>query len=288
LEEDGGHGKAQGDCTRKGDSPRGETRISRITTDFADDRTPDPGPGTPNPGRVRYVSGPDRGLYDALNKGVALATGDVVGQLNADDLYAHEGVLARVAAVFEQTGAEAVYGDLVYVAEDRGNPKSQIRNPNEIQNDKSEGGVTSDAPPSTLHDTSTSFHLPPGYRVVRYWRSGHHHPNLFYRGWMPPHPAFFAKRECYARLGGYRLDLGTSADYELMLRFLLKGGVRAAYVPEVLVCMRTGGLSNVTWKARWRANRMDRRAWEVNGLRPRPWTLLMKPLRKLPQWWRRP
>jgi len=105
---------------------------------------------------------------------------------------------------------------------------------------------------------------------------------------MPPHPAFFARREAYARLGGYRLDLGTAADYELMLRFLLKGGLRVAYVPEVLVCMRVGGASNRSLRARWRAHRMDRRAWKVNGLKPRPWTLLLKPLRKLPQWWRRP
>jgi len=74
----------------------------------------------------------------------------------------------------------------------------------------------------------------------------------------------------------------------MMLRLLVKHGVKTAYIPDVLVHMRTGGSSNVSWRARIRANRMDRRAWRVNGLTPRPWTTLAKPLRKVGQWWNRP
>ena len=124
-------------------------------------------------------------------------------------------------------------------------------------------------------------------RVVRYWRAGEFRPERFANGWMPPHPTFFLRRELYLLHGLYRNDLGTAADYELMLRMLLKHGVGAAYLPRVLVHMRSGGASNVSWRARLAANRMDRRAWRVNGLRPRPWTTLAKPLRKLGQWWRR-
>lgn len=125
-------------------------------------------------------------------------------------------------------------------------------------------------------------------RVVRYWRAGDFRAARLRHGWMPPHPTFFARRRLYAELGLYREDLGTAADYELMLRFLLRHGVRAAYIPEVLVHMRAGGASNASWRARLAANRMDRRAWQVNGLRPWPWTTLAKPLRKIGQWWRRP
>jgi len=57
----------------------------------------------------------DRGIYDALNKGLALATGDVVGFLHADDLYAHPQVLQRVAQAFADPSVCAVYGDLQYV-----------------------------------------------------------------------------------------------------------------------------------------------------------------------------
>jgi glycosyltransferase len=69
-----------------------------------------------------------------------------------------------------------------------------------------------------------------------------------------------------------------------MLRLLLRERITAAYIPETLVRMRVGGASNETLAARLKANRMDRRAWEVNGLRPFPWTLLMKPLRKVGQY----
>jgi len=61
------------------------------------------------------VSEPDNGIYDALNKGIARATGDVVGFLHADDLYAHPGVLADVAQAFVDPTVCAVYGDLQYV-----------------------------------------------------------------------------------------------------------------------------------------------------------------------------
>ena len=125
-------------------------------------------------------------------------------------------------------------------------------------------------------------------KIVRYWRSGEYRPARFRHGWMPPHPTFFAKRSVFDRYGVYRTDLGTAADYELMLRFLVKYRVTASYLPQVLVHMRTGGASNASISARIKANRMDRKAWQVNGLRPYPWTAIAKPFRKVGQWWRRP
>jgi len=62
------------------------------------------------------VSEPDGGIYDALNKGIARASGDVIGFLHADDLYAGSEVVAQIAAAFAGTDADAVYGDLVYVS----------------------------------------------------------------------------------------------------------------------------------------------------------------------------
>lgn len=64
------------------------------------------------------VSEPDKGIYDAMNKGIALATGDVIGTLNADDIYASNDVLAEVAKVLLDPAVEACYGDLVYVKQD--------------------------------------------------------------------------------------------------------------------------------------------------------------------------
>lgn len=69
-------------------------------------------------GRLRWVSERDRGLYDAMNKGIAMATGDVVGILNSDDFYTHSGVLARVAEVMGSGEVDAVYGDIHFVDDD--------------------------------------------------------------------------------------------------------------------------------------------------------------------------
>jgi len=62
-----------------------------------------------------YVSEPDKGIYDAMNKGIAAATGDVIGILNADDWLADNQVVANVAHAFEVSGADIVYGDIDYV-----------------------------------------------------------------------------------------------------------------------------------------------------------------------------
>lgn len=124
--------------------------------------------------------------------------------------------------------------------------------------------------------------------VTRYWKSGAYDMSRFLNGWMPPHPTFFVRRRIYEDYGLYRTDLGTAADYEMMVRLLVKHGIKAVYLPKVLVHMRAGGASNESWRARLRANRMDRKAWRVNDLRPYPWTTLAKPLRKIGQWWARP
>lgn len=188
------------------------------------------------------VSEPDDGMYDAMNKGLALATGDVIGFLNADDFYANANVLAQVSQAFKNTGCEVLYADLDYVS--RTNKE----------------------------------------QVVRKWRSGAFNRPSFKLGWMPPHPTFFAKKEIYERLGGYNNQLQTAADYELMLRFCYFNQTKVSYLPQVIVKMRLGGQSNRSFKNRLKANLQDRNAWVING-QPAPWyTLLLKPLSKIKQY----
>lgn len=67
---------------------------------------------------TKFVSEPDNGLYDAMNKGVMLATGDVVGILNSDDFYIDEFVIEKVVKVFEEQEVESLFADLVYVKPD--------------------------------------------------------------------------------------------------------------------------------------------------------------------------
>ena len=69
--------------------------------------------------RLQFVSEPDEGIYDAMNKGVERAKGDVIGILNADDMYEGELVLERVAEVFEDNSVDACYADLMFVDPDK-------------------------------------------------------------------------------------------------------------------------------------------------------------------------
>lgn len=189
----------------------------------------------------KIISEHDTGIYDAMNKGISQATGDIIGILNSDDFYASKDVLSRVARIFEDEAVDSCYGDLVYV----------------------------DATDTT--------------RITRNWKSGEFNQRSFLWGWMPPHPTFFVRRAVYEKYGIFNLNLGSAADYELMLRLLVKHRISTAYIPEVLVKMRAGGVSNLSWKNRLKANRMDRYAWSVNGLKPYPWTTYLKPLSKIKQ-----
>ncbi len=183
----------------------------------------------------------DNGIYDAMNKGIAHATGDVIGILNSDDFYVNEKVIAKVAEAFVP-GIDAVYGDLQYV--------------DQLNTDK----------------------------VIRTWRSGSYARNDFLFGWMPPHPTFFVRKEVYQQLGNFNTALRSAADYEFMLRVLFKNQLKAAYIPEVLVRMRAGGVSNASFRNRVNANKEDRLAWKLNGLQPYFFTLYLKPVRKILQY----
>lgn len=190
----------------------------------------------------QWISEPDDGIYSAMNKGLALASGDIVGILNSDDFYVDDLALERVRKALAEDSIDACYADLSYV---------------------------------DSFDTT---------KVRRRWKSQQLSPKDFYWGAMPPHPTFFVKKRVYDELGDFRKDLGSAADYEFMLRVLVRAKKNAVYVPHTLVHMRAGGASNESVRARWLANRMDRRAWSVNGLRPYPFTLILKPIRKIPQW----
>ena len=63
-------------------------------------------------GRLKYISERDNGIYDAMNKGIRMATGDVVGILNSDDFYTSDDALQKVAEAFEQHDIDATYGDI--------------------------------------------------------------------------------------------------------------------------------------------------------------------------------
>lgn len=189
----------------------------------------------------KWVSESDQGIYDAMNKGLKMATGDIIGIINADDFYADERVVEDMVKIFQNTNSDACYADLDYVEE------------NDLD------------------------------KIQRKWRAGEYKKGSFYNGWMPPHPTVFIKKNVYEKYGNFNLELGTAADYEIMLRFIHKNNIRVEYLPRTLIKMRTGGASNATLLNRIKANSNDRKAWKVNNLKPRFYTLTLKPLRKIMQ-----
>ncbi len=195
---------------------------------------------------AKIVVEKDQGIYDAMNKGLSLAEGEIIGILNSDDFYVSDDVIQKVVECMETDHTNSLYGDLVYVHADQTN------------------------------------------KVQRTWIAGIMKPEKFLFGWMPPHPTFFVRREVYNRFGLFNSELKSAADYELMLRFLYKEKTSVSYLPQVLVKMRSGGMSNATFRNRLLANREDRKAWRVNQLRPYFFTVWLKPLRKLFQFIQKP
>lgn len=187
---------------------------------------------------IKWISEKDNGIYDAMNKGIGLATGKVIGILNSDDYYAGDTVLEEIVKTFcDDNTLESCYGNLLYVK---------------------------------------------NKKPYRYWKSGK--PRSFINGWMPPHPAFFVRKVVYEKYGVFRLDCGTTADYELMLRFLEKYKISSKWVNKVITHMTAGGASNSGIESRINAYKNDEMAWSVNNLRPGCLTLQLKKIRKLPQY----
>jgi glycosyltransferase involved in cell wall biosynthesis len=185
------------------------------------------------------ISEPDEGIYDALNKGMRMARGDILGLVHSDDFLAHDRVLERIAEAFADPSIDAVYGDLDYVAAD---------NPN---------------------------------RIIRRWRAGTFMPRKLRLGWMPPHPTLFIRRRVVEAFGAYDTQYRIAADYDAILRWF-GGGIRATYIPEVLVKMRMGGESNRSLERILLKSREDLAALRKNKIGGIG-TLALKNISKVPQ-----
>jgi len=188
----------------------------------------------------KIISEKDKGIYDALNKGIAMATGDVVGFLHSDDIFADTYVLSKIATAMQVGEVDAVYGDLDYVSKLNTN------------------------------------------KVIRRWVSGAFDRNKMRNGWMPPHPTFYMKRDCYERFGGFNLGYRIAADYDSILRYLWSENLTVSYIPYVLIKMRVGGESNRSFMNILKKSQEDCLAMSGNGL-PVLRALVGKNLSKIPQ-----
>lgn len=79
-------------------------------------------------GKLKYISEKDTGLYDAMNKGISIATGDIIGILNSDDMYANENVLEKIVNTFNKTNCDGTYGKLIFMDEETMSKPQRIWN----------------------------------------------------------------------------------------------------------------------------------------------------------------
>ena len=188
----------------------------------------------------KIISEPDRGIYDALNKGIAASTGDIIGFLHSDDIFAYPAAIEDLMKTLINEQSQAIYADLEYVSKDN------------TEN------------------------------VVRRWISGNYKQENLKKGWMPPHPTFFMRRELYKEYGAFDLNFKISADYDSLLRYLWLNNISVSYLPKVVSKMRVGGASNRSFFNILKKTREDILALQKNNIL---WVypLIMKNISKLPQ-----
>ena len=184
----------------------------------------------------KFITEKDHGLYDAMNKGITLATGDIVGILNSDDMYFDKNVIENIVNTFREKKTDSVFGDLHYVDKNNTN------------------------------------------KVMRHWKTSNFKLGSFAKGWHPPHPSFFVKKEVYDKYGLFDLQLSISADFDLMLRLLEKHQISSVYLPKILVKMRTGGQSNNSIKNIIISNKSILRSFSKNKIKVNKWLYLFNRL----------
>jgi len=197
------------------------------------------------PNRVtKIISEPDKGIYDAINKGIQLATGDIIGFLHSDDLFDSPTTFQHVADAFsshngDKVWASGVYGNLIFVNA--------------------------------------------GNKVVRTWQSNPFNSRNIKNGWMPPHPTLFLRKEVYQKHGLFDISFTIAGDYDFMLRVMQDTSYKLVHLPEVITKMRVGGVSTGNTKQLLTKSMEDLQALRKNGFKF-PWLVLIaKNLRKFPQ-----
>ena len=198
------------------------------------------------PNRVaKIISEPDKGIYDAMNKGIKLATGDIIGILNSDDFYASNTIIETIVKTFQEKNVDSVFGNLDFVASDNTE------------------------------------------KVIRHWKCTSFIRGSFAKGWHPPHPTFFVKREVYEKYGIFDTSLNVSADFELMLRMLERHQISTCFIDKTIVKMRYGGESTGSLKKIIMGNRNIMKAFKKNEIKVSPFYTFNRLLHKALQFLKR-
>lgn len=221
---------------------------------------------------AQLISEPDHGIYDALNKGIRLATGDIIGFLHADDTFASPTTIEAIAKEFNSSNQNIstkstkrkefspLSGEMSGISGQRGEAPHQI-----------------DGVYGNLVFTNAEN------KIVRTWQSKPFHPKNVRHGWMPPHPTLFLRKEVYEKHGLFDTSFKIAGDYDFMLRVMTDPEMRLRYLPEVITRMRVGGASTGSVKGLLLKMQEDIRALRNNGFKYPLAILAAKNLRKLPQ-----
>jgi glycosyltransferase len=188
----------------------------------------------------KVISEKDNGIYDALNKGINSAQGDIIGFVHSDDFLESKDILKDIVSLMKSENLDGIYGDLQYVEKNNLN------------------------------------------KVIRNWKSCEFDISLLRKGWMPPHPTLFLKKEVYTKHGLFDLSYKISADYDFMLRVFSDLELKFGYLPKVITKMRVGGASNRSLKNIIKKSREDYVAIKSNDI-GNFITLLRKNISKLKQ-----
>ena len=192
-------------------------------------------------GRMRIISAPDKGLYDAMNMGIASATGEIIGILNSDDFYTSNDILSTVTRQFEQTpDIDALYGDIHYVKAD---------------------------------DTSKLVRYYSSRMFRRGWmRFGFMpaHPSFYCKK-----STYERFKLDGSKIQGFKGDVSCAyfntsykiaADFEFLVRTIFVGRIKTHYINKDFVTMRSGGASNSGASSHKQINRDHQRALKENGV----------------------
>lgn len=192
-------------------------------------------------GRLKIISCPDKGIYDAMNQGIKAATGDVVGLLNSDDFYTSFDVLLAIVRQFECTPEiDAVYGDVHYVDWDETTRLKRYYSSRQFRPWLMRLGFMPAHP---------SFYC----RKSVYEKFKLDVSNI--EGWK-------GETDC----AYYNTTYKIAADFECLLRLLYLGRIKATYIWKDFVTMRQGGISSSGVKAHYQINIEHLRALKENGV----------------------